>query len=277
MTDATLSASPATDRRLRLMRNDVRTFIARGAIGGLIGGICAGLFQWLVTEKPIRAALAVEDALSTSNEPPMFTRGTQVIGGMTAVAIFSIFLGVVFGVVVAAFWHKLPSGTDFGRAIRVAGAAFFSLALIPASKYPANLPAVGDPNTINDRSIAYLTLMVASVALTYGAWWLWQRLAELSPATRFAVTAGTYLLVLTLIFVVWPATKDPIQNPAVVGGHLAERIVSASVVWRFRLFSLFENLLSWTVTGVVFGLLCERATAKSEAGAQTGELASATR
>lgn len=260
------------------MTTSFKTFVARGAIGGLVGGFLAALFQWGVTEKPIRAALAVEDALSTSHEAPMFERSTQVVGGMAAALIFGICLGVIFGVVLAQMWHRLPGNSDFGRAIRLSGAGFVALALVPALKYPANPPAVGDPGTIDDRTLAYLTLMAMSVTLVIVAWWVWKRTWNLTPATRFTVTVGAYAIALTIAYLVWPATPDAIQRPAVVGGHLAERIVPASVFWRFRLDSLLGNLIIWTSMGTVFGLLCERATAKAATAERSaGELASTTR
>ena len=64
---------------------DIKAFLWRGALGGLIGGLLAALFQWAVTEDQIRVALAIEEAnAAPGGDAPMFDRTEQVIGGMLA-------------------------------------------------------------------------------------------------------------------------------------------------------------------------------------------------
>lgn len=233
--------------------DNARTFLTRGAIAGAAGGAAAAIFQWLVTERPIRWALRIEEAASTSTEEPMFSRGTQVLGGMLGAALFGLFLGVVFGVVAASQWHRLPGDGPFGRASRLATAAFVGLTLVPFLKYPGNPPAVGDPDTVNERTLAYGTLLVASVIFVLLAWYLWDHLTRsgIAGARRFALTGLAYGAVLCVSFLVWPANPDPIEVPA-------------KLIWRFRVDSLGQSALMWAVMAVVFGLLCERS-ARAEA------------
>ena len=46
--------------------SDIKAFLWRGALAGLVGGLLAALFQWVVTEDQIRVALAIEEANAAS-------------------------------------------------------------------------------------------------------------------------------------------------------------------------------------------------------------------
>ncbi|MFD0889965.1 CbtA family protein, partial [Streptosporangium algeriense] len=50
----------------------------------------------------------------------------------------------------------------------LAAAAFVAVVLIPFVKYPANPPAVGDPETINQRTVLYLVAVAIGI-LSVGA------------------------------------------------------------------------------------------------------------
>ena len=86
----------------------------------------------------------------------MFTRAQQVSGGMLAALIYGTFLGVVFAFACAVLWPRLPGATAFSRSIRLAVVAFVAWVLVPNLKYPANPPAVGDPDTVGQRTASYL-------------------------------------------------------------------------------------------------------------------------
>ena len=100
---------------------DIKAFLWRGALAGMLGGVLAALFQWAVTEDQIRVALAIEEANAPpGGEAPMFDRTEQVIGGMLATGLYGLFLGVVFAIGCAVLWTMLPGRGVFGRAIRLA-------------------------------------------------------------------------------------------------------------------------------------------------------------
>ena len=107
-----------------------------------------------------------------------FSRGTQHWGGMVAAVIFGVRARP------RARRHRRrhpPSDrlrTEFGRVAKVATAAFVAVVLIPAMKYPPNPPTVGDPDTIGERTTAYLTLTAASIVIVFAAWYLWQYLTD---------------------------------------------------------------------------------------------------
>jgi hypothetical protein len=226
--------------------SSIKAFLGRGALAGLAGGIAAALYQWIVTENQIRVALELEAASSTGGDE-MFSRSTQVVGGMLAAGIYGTLLGVVFGFVCALLWRSLPGRSVFARSIRMACVAFVAWVLIPALKYPANPPGVGDPGTVGQRTTSYLALLAASLVLAYLAWMLWTYLTDrgIEGASRFAAVAGAYFAAITFAYVVFPANPDPLDAPA-------------NLIWHFRIDSLAGNALLWLVMGTAFGYLGDR-------------------
>ncbi len=231
--------------------NDIKAFLGRGALAGLAGGVAAALFQWLVTEDQIRAALRIEAAHQTGDHQEMFSRGTQVTGGMLAAGIYGTLLGLVFGFVCAALWRWLTGSSVFARSIRIASVVFVAWVLVPALKYPANPPSVGNPDTIGQRTASYLGLLTVSVALAFLAWELWRNLTArgVDGAKRFAAVAGGYLAVITLTYLILPPNPDRLDAPA-------------NLIWHFRIDSLAGNALLWLVIATVFGWLGDRAAAR---------------
>jgi hypothetical protein len=201
------------------MSTSFTSFLRRGLIAGAAGGAASGLFLRFLTETQIGYALRFEDATGIGAGPGdahhEISRGSQQWGGMLGALLFGAVLGIVLGVVLAAFHHRIAARTEFGRAAKVAAAGFLSLTLLPALKYPPNPPAVGDPDTISDRTTAYLLFLAASVLVVYLAWWLWERLTSLGwdGAPRFGVTAGAFVVVTAGLFVVFPASPDRISPP----------------------------------------------------------------
>lgn len=245
MTGATRSACPVTDTTAM---KSMKAFVGRGALAGLVGGALGAVFLWLVTEKQIRAAIALEPV--TAGHDEMFSRSTQVVGGMFATVLYGLFIGVIFGVVCALLWSKLPGGNGFSRAIRLACLGFVGWVLVPALKYPANPPAVGDPNTVNDRTVAFIVLLAVSLILMVIAWKAWTVLTErgVHGAARFAAVVGGYGVVVGAILALLPASPDSVTAPA-------------TLVWLFRIESLGGQLLLWIAVGTAFGWLAERAEA----------------
>lgn len=227
--------------------NNIRGFIWRGAVAGLVAGAAAALFQVLVTERQIKAALVLEAARATEPADEMFSRGTQIVAGAGAAVLLGLLLGVVFAIAAAALWPSLPGSSVFSRSGKLAVAAFVGWTLIPALKYPPNPPGVGDPDTIGQRTGAYIALLVVGFIAIYLASEAWRKLSArgVDGARRFAVVVFGFLAVLTVLYLVFPANPDPIADPA-------------NLIWHFRLDSLATNALLWLVMGTVFGYLGDR-------------------
>lgn len=220
--------------------------LRRAALAGVFAGLAASIVALLVVEPQIDKALLIEEARSTSDDEPLFGRATQVFGGMVAAVAVAVCLALVVGVVFARVRHRLPGSTDFGRAAVLASLGFATVALLPALKYPANPPGVGDPDTVTERTVQYLTLIAAAVAVTWLAFLVHDRLAARpwSPAYRAALAAAVVIVGYTALLMTWPATPDSVPAD-----------IPAALLWDFRLASLAELATLWTVLGLGFGLL----------------------
>ena len=174
----------------------------------------------------------------------MFSRGTQQLGGMAAAVLYGAALGAVFTVAYAAVRHRLRAADDWRAAVVVAAAGFAGVFLLPFLKYPANPPAVGDPDTIGRRTALYL--------------WRWPgrswprgaaggRGGRSSPAacrchTAVPATLATGSALAVVGLVVLPSNPDPVEAPA-------------TLIWQFRLATVAGAAAFWSVMGMVFGWL----------------------
>jgi hypothetical protein len=200
------------------MNLTIKGFVLRGLAAGAAGGAVAALFIRVVTETQIGFALQFENASGLGagpGEAAEFSRGTQHWGGMLAAVIYGAILGMVLAVAVAALHHRIRAQNEFGRVAKVAAGAFVALVLLPNLKYPANPPTVGNPDTIGERTRLFLSFMGGSVLFVVGAWVLWEHLTDrgIDGAPRFMAVAAAFATVVTLAFVLWPASPDPIVPP----------------------------------------------------------------
>ena len=121
--------------------------------------------------------------------------------------------------------------------------------MVPALKYPANPPAVGDPTTAGDRAVQYAALLALSIALAVVlvrlSAWLRSRIDD--PTRLLAIAAAT-LVAYGLLLIALPGTPDAIHP-----------VVPAKLVWDFRVQSLGGLALMWAVIGLGLGWALERA------------------
>jgi predicted cobalt transporter CbtA len=219
------------------------SFIRRGVVAGLAGGAASALFLLLVGERTIGDAIRLEEEHGGGGEA-MFTRGTQLFGGALGVILVSVALGVVFATTFAAVRHRLPGRNDWQRSIVWGATAFVVVYLVPFVKYPPNPPAVGDPDTIDERTILYFAIVAWSIGSAFLAVRLgrWMRMRQYSDPARQSTVAVAWILLVAIGFMVLPGSPDAVTAPA-------------TLIWRFRLASAGGAVALWGVTGVVFGLL----------------------
>ena len=256
------------------MNIDFSTILKRALTAGAAVGVIMAGYMYFVVEPTVDEAIALEEALAAAEpadpgehgeeEEPLFTRGQQTAGGVAANFVYSVIASAVFGIVFAKIRHRLPGTTDLARSAWLAAVAFGTVALMPAIKYPANPPAVGDPDTVNERTIQYLAVIVVSVvaaiALTRLAGVLRHRLDR---ATQILAVTALTVVTYGLILAVLPGTPDAIADE-----------VPAALVWDFRLRSIGGLALLWTGLGVGFGWLLGRpAMARAESVAEVAGLA----
>ncbi|MBB5954138.1 tetrahydromethanopterin S-methyltransferase subunit F [Saccharothrix tamanrassetensis] len=236
--------------------NSYRSVLLRGVGAGGIAGLLAGLVGLFVVEVPIRAALAVEEARAATEpvEPgghdhgELFGRGTQLVGGVLAAVIVGLAVGALFATAYAGSRRWFTDRPPFSRSVSLAAAVFGAAALLPAIKYPANPPAVGDPNTVGYRTVLYLGVIAAGLLVVFGASYLASRLGHLSRPVRSTAVALAVIAGFTVILLAFPAPPDAIPED-----------MPSNVLWDFRLASLAETATLWLGLGVVFGLLIDPA------------------
>lgn len=221
-------------------------YCKRGVLAGMAGGVAMAVFLLAIGERSIRDALDIETRRGAGKGGvEMFSRSTQLVGGSLALLLYGALIGVIFGVVFAAIRHRSRLRSDFDRAIGLAAVGFATIALVPALKYPANPPAVGSPDTVDQRTAAYLTLLALSIIATFATWRVsrWLRGRGMADHVRAPMVAAGYLAAVTVAYVVWPGNPDRVEVPA-------------TLVWRFRVAAVGGAATLWAVLGVTFGWLC---------------------
>jgi predicted cobalt transporter CbtA len=223
-------------------------YLRLGALAGLAGGVASGLFLLLVGERSINDAIALERAGETGPHEEVFSRGVQQIGGVLGVGIVGVCLGIVFAVVFVAVRHRLSSTDDWRRSAQLSAIAFITIALVPFLKYPGNPPAVGDPDTITERTVLFAIMLAWSCVATFAAYRLSVHLRArgVPDDRRLPVIGVLYIALIGAALLLLPASPDAVDAPA-------------TLIWRFRTASLGGAALFWSVLGTVFGWLLVRA------------------
>jgi predicted cobalt transporter CbtA len=265
----------------------VRTFLVRGMLVGIVAGLLSFAFLKIYGEPQVDLAVAFEtqhdeakaaaqkaeshDHASASHdghasashghtaeahthtdhdEPELVSRSVQAgLGLFVAVVVYGAAFGGLFGLAFAfAYGRTVSTLTPQALSIVLAATGFVAIYLVPNLKYPANPPAVGEPETIGIRTALYfvmiaisLAAMIASLATKrffvarFGAW-----NADLLVAACYIVLVGIAALLL-------PAVNEvPDGFPAVV-------------LWNFRIASIGAQLIMWATLGLLFGALSQRA------------------
>lgn len=232
-----------------------RSLLIRGMLAGLVAGLVAFVFARLFGEPSVNAAIAFEAAqmeAGTTNEPELVSRTIRTIqaslGLAVAVCLFGAATGGIFSLVFAFVHGRVSRVGARATAATLAVLGFASVFLVPSLKYPPNPPAVGHPETIGQRSGLYLLMIVISVAAAVAGMLVRRSLLPRRGPWNGAVAGvATYLVIVGAASAFLPAINEVPAD------------FSATVLWDFRIASLGTQLVLWTVIGVVFGALAERA------------------
>lgn len=159
-------------------------------------------------------------------------------------------MGLAFSVVYARSRHRLPGRTDLGKSTALGMLAFAVMALLPALVIPANPPGVGDPDTVNYRTLCYFVVIglgVLVVGAAFGTQRFLKHRGTSSELTWLAVAAvATLGAGAVLLFAPGPADVVPGSVPA-------------ALLWDFRVGSLAQLGAMWGVIGLVHGAITHRA------------------
>lgn len=229
-----------------------------GLLAGLCGGLVAAGFGKLTGEPAIDEAIAYEerhegapgrsDLPAGHQDEPLVSRGVQSGAGLfTASLILGLSMGGLFALAFALLYGRVGRVSPATTALWLAGAAFLVLFLVPFLKYPANPPAVGDPEKINERTLVFLTMVAISVLAAVAA--LRVRAGLLGRATSATATLaglGLYGALVLGAGIAMPTVDEvPPDFPA-------------TTLWDFRIASLVMQLVLWGVLGGIFAATARR-------------------
>ncbi|MFJ6758194.1 CbtA family protein [Streptomyces sp. NPDC091273] len=231
-----------------------RTLLVRGMLAGLLAGVAAFLVAYLLGESKVDAAIAIEEAAAAGHdhgEEAPVSRALQATAGLgTGVVLYAVALGGIAALVCCYALGRIGRFGPRATAALVTAALFVTVTLVPFLKYPANPPAVGDPETAGRRTALYLLMIALSALLAAGALILGRRLAPKLGNWNASLVAGSaFVLVIGVSYAVLPGIDEvPAGFPA-------------ALLWDFRLASLAIQTALWTTFGLAFGYLAERALA----------------
>ena len=234
---------------------DLLRSLRNGAAAGAVAGLLTGAFGYLLAEPAIDRSVQLETAreaavqtrqgapgLTVEHHAEVFSRGTQHLGLVVAAVATGIALGVLFGVLHALLHRDRSDHNPWRSSLWLAASAFFAVYLVPFVRYPANPPGVGDPNTIDTRTRAYLAALAVGILGVIAAARLASDVRErLSEPLRHLAVTGILLATIGLTFVL-PANTDPLDVPA-------------GLLWEFRLLAFASSVLLWGALGITYGLL----------------------
>lgn len=233
--------------------------LKRALLASLIVGLLAGAYMLVAVEPVIDRAIALEEQLSTHvpaddghdhHHEPLYTRGEQKGGGVGAMVLYALALGLVIGTVFAWRRHVLPGATDFVRAVWLAVVGFAVFGLLPAVKYPASPPGVGDPDTVGERTLQYVGLIALALVATIALARLSKLLrSQVDDPTRVVAVASIAVVAFALAYLLLPDSPDEIAAA-----------IPAELVWDFRLRSLGGLAITWLGFGLLFGWFLSRPT-----------------
>ena len=243
--------------------------IGRGLVAGALAGVIAFVFARIFVEPVIDRAIGFEDGVGAAHEAmhgghehgaEVFTRGVQAnIGLGFGVIAFSVAMGALFAVVFAVAYGRVGNVSARVLSLYVAGGMLLSLYVVPALKYPANPPAVSLEETIRQRTLLYLLMVVLSAALFVGAVYLGRQLAErLGAWNATLAAAGSYIAAIAVVMLILPTideTPGPLRDNA---GNIVYEGFPADDLYQFRLYSLGTQVVMWTTIGLVFAVLAAR-------------------
>ena len=212
---------------------------------GLAAGLAAGVFFSILGEPLIDDAIAIEEERAAAEHPqdegaPEVSRSVQRGWGLFGATLLG---GAGFGLLAAVSFAGFRNQADpFRRALLAVGVLAGSFTVVPWLKYPPNPPAVGDPDTIDQRQLKWSLLVCLTALVLVGAAHLSGRLRDrgFPEHRRVVAVVATVVVALGLVLALFPPVTDPLDMPA-------------NLIWRFRLVSFGGNLLLWSVLALGLG------------------------
>lgn len=235
---------PATDP----VSGTVWPWVVRGLLAGALAGLIAGLVAYLLGEPQIDAAIAIEESLADPGEEDdeLVSRGGQVFGLFLALTVTGGALGGLFGAALRGVAARTGAPVS-ALAARGAAVGWLVFAAVPMVLYPANPPAVGEPDTIGMRTWMWVAAVVVGALAVAAVGTVRRAMAAGSPTLAWLAPALAFVAVVVVGRLILPGIDE-------VGAE-----IPAGLLWDFRLASAATTAVLWLGLGALFGLLGERA------------------
>ncbi|HXW11732.1 MAG TPA: CbtA family protein [Nitrososphaeraceae archaeon] len=221
-------------------------FILITLISGAIAGTILGLINQLLVEPYIDQAIKIEVQNTVASGEPvdldelvqyrLWQKGGEIIAG----TILGTSISALFGIVYVYSRDSLPGSSNKKKGLILAGIMFLVIFLIPALKYPANPPAVGDPETIEYRESLYISMLVISGFSALGVAILYRSLGQSRKDSRKIIVPAIYAVIIALAFAVLPNNPDEVA-------------ISADLLINFRIVTTITMGIFWGALGILLG------------------------
>jgi len=222
------------------------TFIFISLLSGVIAGLILAGVNYYIAEPFIDQAIGIEvDNSIASGEVVDFDelityRVWQKEGTFAAGAFLGLTYGAILGIVYMISRKYLPSSDNRKKALILAAIMCLSLYVVPFIKYPANPPAVGDPETIGLRDSFYTSYQLTSGLIALGVTILMYKLRRISYIKY--IIPVFYLGLVASIYAIFPANPDEITAPM-------------DLVNAFRAVTFGTMVMFYLVLGAIFGIM----------------------
>ena len=271
-----------------------RSFLVRGLLAGLIAGVLTFAVAYFVGEPSVAGAIAIEEAASSESvdtaaaeetadhdhevaadgtvaehshgEDAEVSRSTQSTWGLaTATIVFGVALGGILGLASAFAAGRLGRLSVRASTMVVTAVGFGAVYLVPYLKYPPNPPAVGNPDTIGDRTSMYFVMLAVSVIVAIVAVVVARRLARTMDSwnATLLATAGYGVIVGLVAWLLPMFDEVPVGFPG-------------DLLWEFRIASLTVQTTMWLAAGLVLAALIHSVYRRAASGHTSNPVLSGT-
>src|SRR5919199_1812228 len=208
-------------------------FIAITLLAGAIAGTILGILNLGIVEPYIEQAIALENDKAASEG--------ELINSVESgnYRVWQHEVEIVF----AYSRQSIPGSSNKRKALIVAGIMWFVLFLVPALKYPANPPAVGNPETIYYRQSLYVAFLAISGFSALGLAYFYRRLGD--KATKNVVVPAAYAAIMVIAYIAMPPNPDQITAPI-------------DLQTSFRIASGFTMSIFWGLLGIILGAFWDK-------------------
>ena len=228
------------------------TFLAITLLSGAIAGTLLGLINQVIVEPYIDKAIGIETQREINAgkiidpSQQLQYRMWQKGGEVAASTIYGISLSALFGIVFVYSRNSLPGSNNKKKALVLTGIMFVALFLIPTLKYPANLPAVGNPDTIYYRESLYVGFIAISgfsilaLALLYTKKLVKNTNRPSRSKENIAIPVLLYLVIMGSTYLLFPPNPDKIT-------------ILMDLLMTFRVAGAFTIGIFWGLMGLILG------------------------